>query len=360
MAVLLATSIVLPKLVQKNSPDGIGSAYVEYVSPEPVNYTDPKAVLTGKDQSGILSPNGSGAANSAINYDQLINPFVAHLQNGDLLKAEATLAKISHQLPNSMRDSLRLSLNSTRQTIQAQALVEVERKKREAEQQKAAEQIQSAYQEGIKASGPLKEIPPFNTTPQDSLFADNKQPENEAQPITPPTPVGNLINNSEDTALESKLANIDSAPANTILKPLPTVEPIDSPQNQTGDLIVVSNQAPVQLEKAKLDLPIDATVKFGFNSSVVPYQAQPTIDRVAQQMLGNTNFGVQLRGYSDSIGNAAYNQYLSKARSQSIKDSLVSKGVDPSRIELISFGSTVSPAGRSQDHRRVDVVFIEL
>jgi len=68
---------------------------------------------------------------------------------------------------------------------------------------------------------------------------------------------------------------------------------------------------------------------------------------------------VQLRGHSDASGNTEYNAILARARCEVVRDYLVSKGIDPKRLEVISFGDTqAATSGKSAEElRRVDVIF---
>ena len=66
-------------------------------------------------------------------------------------------------------------------------------------------------------------------------------------------------------------------------------------------------------------------------------------------------------GYTDSFGAAAFNQALSQRRAQSLKNAIVARGVDSTRIDVAGFGSEHAvasnvDAGGRQLNRRVEVV----
>ncbi len=69
---------------------------------------------------------------------------------------------------------------------------------------------------------------------------------------------------------------------------------------------------------------------------------------------------VSLRGHADSVGSYKPNWMLSEKRAIKVKDYLVSKGVDQSKVITIPFGSTIpiannkTAAGR-QKNRRVEI-----
>jgi OmpA-OmpF porin, OOP family len=66
-------------------------------------------------------------------------------------------------------------------------------------------------------------------------------------------------------------------------------------------------------------------------------------------------------GYTDSIGSDAYNEKLSQRRAEAVKQYLVQKGVDPSRIAVRGLGKTnpvatnATAEGRAEN-RRVEII----
>jgi peptidoglycan-associated lipoprotein len=81
----------------------------------------------------------------------------------------------------------------------------------------------------------------------------------------------------------------------------------------------------------------------------------------------NRSIAFKVEGNCDPRGTAEYNLGLGDRRARSIRDFLVSLGVDPSRIETMSFGSekaqgtqegsTLSPPSWAYD-RRGDFVYL--
>lgn len=83
-----------------------------------------------------------------------------------------------------------------------------------------------------------------------------------------------------------------------------------------------------------------------------------TLDKVANLIVAK-NLSLKLAGHTDSQGSDAYNMRLSKDRAESVKAYLVSKGVNPSRVEATGYGETqpidtnATATGR-QNNRRVE------
>ncbi len=73
---------------------------------------------------------------------------------------------------------------------------------------------------------------------------------------------------------------------------------------------------------------------------------------------------IRIEGHTDSVGAAATNLKLSEQRANSVKDALVSRGVDAARLTILGLGedfpidSNDSDQGRS-NNRRVDVILLD-
>jgi outer membrane protein OmpA-like peptidoglycan-associated protein len=68
-----------------------------------------------------------------------------------------------------------------------------------------------------------------------------------------------------------------------------------------------------------------------------------------------------VEGFTDSVGSEEFNQVLSERRADAVREALLARGVDPSRIAVHGFGesypvaSNDNSAGR-QLNRRVEIV----
>lgn len=99
-------------------------------------------------------------------------------------------------------------------------------------------------------------------------------------------------------------------------------------------------------------------VEFPTGSAAVP--SNPMLDEVAASLTEHDSARVRLEGFADPTGPAEMNQELSESRAESVKNYLVSKGVDANRIETVGRGA--QPQGAAQGgeaaERRVDLVVL--
>ena len=83
------------------------------------------------------------------------------------------------------------------------------------------------------------------------------------------------------------------------------------------------------------------TVYFGFNVAQLSADAQTILKNNAQWMLSNVGVRVTVAGHCDSRGSTEYNLSLGENRAGTVKKYLVSLGVPPDRLAIISYGEEV-------------------
>ncbi|PIE27105.1 MAG: hypothetical protein CSA58_05975 [Micrococcales bacterium] len=114
---------------------------------------------------------------------------------------------------------------------------------------------------------------------------------------------------------------------------------------------------------AVIDLPENALFDFG-KDELKPDSAQTIADLVElAKLTGDTP--IHITGHTDGVGSDEVNQALSEQRAQTMADTLISKGVQESRITSKGAGSSqpVAEEGGADDkqarakNRRVEVLF---
>jgi outer membrane protein OmpA-like peptidoglycan-associated protein len=119
----------------------------------------------------------------------------------------------------------------------------------------------------------------------------------------------------------------------------------------------------VQREKDAIILTFKSDVMFDTNSSVIKPAAYASgeIDRVAQILNRYPDTTIKVVGYTDSRGSETYNQQLSEQRANSVKNALVVKNVQATRITSMGMGESNPIAdnateGGRQLNRRVSII----
>jgi len=79
-------------------------------------------------------------------------------------------------------------------------------------------------------------------------------------------------------------------------------------------------------------------VFYNFDSAVIREDGERTLKRQAEWLKGHPEVEVIIEGHADERGTREYNLALGDRRASAVKNYLVSMGIDPSRITVISYG----------------------
>ena len=80
------------------------------------------------------------------------------------------------------------------------------------------------------------------------------------------------------------------------------------------------------------------TLYFDFDSSVVKPSQESKVAAVAEYLKGNAAAAVKVEGHCDERGTEEYNRALGTRRALAVREALVRAGIDPTRVDTISFG----------------------
>lgn len=105
-------------------------------------------------------------------------------------------------------------------------------------------------------------------------------------------------------------------------------------------------------------------VLFETGKAVLLPQSYPELDMLANYLIDNKTYKIEISGHTDNVGNETTNAKLSELRAKAVSDYLITKSVDPGRITHKGYGSTMpivpndSEEGRKQN-RRVEFKFLK-
>jgi outer membrane protein OmpA-like peptidoglycan-associated protein len=89
--------------------------------------------------------------------------------------------------------------------------------------------------------------------------------------------------------------------------------------------------------------------------------AERKLDQLAQFLKDHPDRRVEIDGFTDSVGSDSFNEQLSLNRADSVKDALMARGIDSSRVTTQGFGKEYPVASNNESsgrqlNRRVEVV----
>jgi len=110
--------------------------------------------------------------------------------------------------------------------------------------------------------------------------------------------------------------------------------------SSTSTTTTTTTEAPAIAPGSVKDFVVNVgdRVFFDFDSSDIRADAVPTLEAQAAFLRTFPSLTLAIEGHADERGTREYNLALGERRANAHKDYLISLGVDPARIETISYG----------------------
>jgi peptidoglycan-associated lipoprotein len=120
-------------------------------------------------------------------------------------------------------------------------------------------------------------------------------------------------------------------------EPAPTPAPVDdSAERERLEKERMAREAAERARAVTADLA--AMINFDYDQAVVRQADQATLDRKASILAANPGVKIRIAGHADERGSDEYNLALGNRRAAAAKRYLENKGVDASRIDVVSYG----------------------
>jgi peptidoglycan-associated lipoprotein len=120
-------------------------------------------------------------------------------------------------------------------------------------------------------------------------------------------------------------------------EPAPTPAPVDdSAERERLEKERLAREAAERARVVAADLA--AMINFDYDQAVVRQADQATLDRKAAILAANPGVKIRIAGHADERGSDEYNLALGNRRAAAAKRYLENKGVDGSRIDVVSYG----------------------
>jgi OmpA-OmpF porin, OOP family len=178
----------------------------------------------------------------------------------------------------------------------------------------------------------------------------------------------NYLNDRQDFrvgfGVEVVLGDLPERPAPpSIIETVKVIEvPAPPPSDQDGDGVVDQfDRCPDTLKGVTVDgfgCVVKAQtvelrdVTFEFNSSELTPNGRSVLEPAVRFLLSQPALRAEVAGHTDSIGSEAYNLKLSRARAESVREYLISRGVAPSVLSSVGYGEAQPVASNDTDEGR--------
>jgi outer membrane protein OmpA-like peptidoglycan-associated protein len=109
------------------------------------------------------------------------------------------------------------------------------------------------------------------------------------------------------------------------------------PENQGCPMPVVEKPKPKEIQRGRVVL---RGVNFEFSSAVLTGDSYAILEQVFESLKEWPEVKIEIRGHTDNVGSDDANRKLSQRRAESVRDYLISRGIDPWRLQAVGFGET--------------------
>lgn len=161
------------------------------------------------------------------------------------------------------------------------------------------------------------------------------------------------VNAPDQAALDQLVADLQAAaPGMTVVAegPLDLQGEIDNSLVAADTAINNLGENPDPRDVARaLSLQV---INFELDKAIIPDVNKPYLDRAAKIITEVPNMELMIIGHTDSQASNAYNMDLSQQRANAVKDYLVSKGVDASKLSTKGMGETDPVATNATEQGR--------
>jgi VWFA-related protein len=93
-------------------------------------------------------------------------------------------------------------------------------------------------------------------------------------------------------------------------------------------------------------------ILFEFRKADIRPESEPILNDIVRALRRYTSVRLDIRGHTDNVGTAAFNQTLSELRAQAVRDALIAKGIAPERLTWRGFGMSMPVAPNDTEENR--------
>jgi outer membrane protein OmpA-like peptidoglycan-associated protein len=135
----------------------------------------------------------------------------------------------------------------------------------------------------------------------------------------------------------------------------------EAEQRASAAIASLEKIALVKEEARGMVITLNGSVLFATGESTLLPIAKDRLHEVALALIDNPGGGIVVEGHTDAIGSQSRNEDLSRRRAESVRDYLVTQGIEVNRITAIGLGpnrpiaDNTTPEGRA-NNRRVEIV----
>jgi OmpA-OmpF porin, OOP family len=109
---------------------------------------------------------------------------------------------------------------------------------------------------------------------------------------------------------------------------------------RVNDQITIAAAPVINLQNRLNDLLINRVIEFESADDTLTEKGKALLDEALPIMRESKQAEIEIAGHTDSRGQPVFNQELSQARAEAVRDYLVARGIDTTRLKPVGYGST--------------------
>jgi len=106
-------------------------------------------------------------------------------------------------------------------------------------------------------------------------------------------------------------------------------------------------------------------IYFDFQSYHITSDSYPVLQQIYDALQNSPDLAVEIGGHTDNVGTHEYNMELSQKRAEAVRDWILNKGIDSSRVKAVGYGETLPLASNDDEengrelNRRIEIRVLE-
>jgi type II secretory pathway predicted ATPase ExeA/outer membrane protein OmpA-like peptidoglycan-associated protein len=176
----------------------------------------------------------------------------------------------------------------------------------------------------MQAPEQVTDVEPAQVPEQASLMESAKMPERHEQKQTPGIEEPREPAGMVKALVETQISVVEAD------------APVEEPREQVS-ITMIEEEPLLQVTVSQ--------VSFGFDSAGIQPEYTRLLDRVADILKSSADSSAHIIGYTDSIGDISYNEWLSRRRAKAVAAYIMDKGVSEQRLQVEGRGLEPSEGG---------------
>lgn len=135
---------------------------------------------------------------------------------------------------------------------------------------------------------------------------------------------------------------------------------MDNQEQELRNVMAASEASSIRRSQDVLVATFKGETFFNHDSAVLLPGGHAEMARIAGVLKKYNQTQIEVGGHTDSTGSEQYNQELSLRRAESVKNTLVQQGIDPSRIRTVGYGESQPISSSNAANRRVEITIVPI